>query len=97
MQGRVQRGQYCPHNEVNEPGNTFTYTPTQVSQVDHENVQATALKTVFDLIRVYGLEAFSSHAPPAAGDSRTSSDQASAIGDSQVHLVLSAWDHLTFL
>ena len=72
-------------NEVNEPWNIHTCTHLQVSQVDHENVQATALKTVFDLIHVYGLEAFSSHAQPAAaGEPRTSSDQISTIGEPQV-------------
>jgi hypothetical protein len=30
----------------------------QVSQVDHETVQATALKIVFDLLHVYGFNAF---------------------------------------
>ena len=30
----------------------------KVSQVDHESVQATALKVVFDLLLVYGFEAF---------------------------------------
>ena len=31
----------------------------QVSTVDHETVQATALKVVFDLLHLFGLEAFS--------------------------------------
>lgn len=31
---------------------------SQVSQVDHETVQATALKIVLDLLHVYGFEAF---------------------------------------
>ena len=30
----------------------------QVSQVDHESVQATAMKVVFDLLHVFGFEAF---------------------------------------
>ena len=34
------------------------FTPSQVSQVDHECVQATALKIVFDLLHIYGFEAF---------------------------------------
>ena len=33
---------------------------TQVSQIDHEGVQATALKVVCDLLLLYGLQAFKS-------------------------------------
>ena len=33
---------------------------TQVSQIDHEGVQATALKVVCDLLLLYGFEAFKS-------------------------------------
>lgn len=33
----------------------------QVSQVDHESVQATALKIVFDLVHLFGFEAYATH------------------------------------
>lgn len=35
-----------------------SHTHTQVSRVDFEMVQATALTVVFDLLHVYGFEAF---------------------------------------
>ena len=31
---------------------------SQAIQVDHENVKATSLKVVFDMLHLYGLEAF---------------------------------------
>ena len=47
----------------------------QVSQVDHESVQATALKVVFDLLHIYGFEAFNIGKPgePALAAKITSS------------------------
>ncbi|XP_064383727.1 condensin complex subunit 3-like isoform X2 [Halichondria panicea] len=44
----------------------------QVSQVDHESVQATALKIVFDLLHVYGFEAFNI---VASGESNEKADE----------------------
>ena len=38
----------------------------QVSQVDHEAVQATAVKVVFDLLHVFGFESFNLSTPSAA-------------------------------
>lgn len=37
----------------------------QVIQVDHENVQATSLKVVFDMLHLYGLEAFNLELKPS--------------------------------
>lgn len=51
---------------------------TQVSQIDHEGVQATALKVVCDLLLLYGFEAFKS--------SRDDSDK-SHDGSAKVSLV----------
>lgn len=47
-----------------------------MSQVDHESVQATALKVVFDLLHVYGFEAFNIGAPgePSSAAKTTSND-----------------------
>ena len=46
-----------------------------MSQVDHESVQATALKVVFDLLHIYGFEAFNIGKPgePASAAKTTSS------------------------
>ena len=38
----------------------------QVSQVDHEAVQATAVKVVFDLLHVFGFESFNLSTPSSA-------------------------------
>ena len=35
-----------------------THSCTQVSQVDHESLQATVLRVVFDLLHLYGFESF---------------------------------------
>lgn len=43
------------------------FETTQVIHVDHETVQATALKVVFDLLHVYGFETFNA-VPPTNGD-----------------------------
>ena len=40
---------------------------TQVSQIDHEGVQATALKVVCDLLLLYGFEAFKSSTEDDSG------------------------------
>ena len=44
--------------------------------MDHESVQATALKVVFDLLHVYGFEAFNIGAPgePSSAAKKTSED-----------------------
>ena len=44
--------------------------PGQVSQVDHESVQATALKIVLDLLQVYGFEAFNIVSPEEVSERR---------------------------
>ena len=48
-----------------------------MSQVDHESVQATALKVVFDLLHIYGFEAFNIGKPgePASAAKTTSSPE----------------------
>ena len=48
-----------------------------MSQVDHETVQATALKVVFDLLHVYGFEAFNIGAPgePASAVKTSTGDE----------------------
>ena len=46
----------CMYSLIHVSTDACTYT--QVSQVDHESVQATALKVVFDLLHVFGFEAF---------------------------------------
>ncbi|CAI8036851.1 Condensin complex subunit 3 [Geodia barretti] len=43
----------------------------QVSQVDHESVQATAVKVVFDLLLLYGFEAFSLTCPGSSSKTKT--------------------------
>jgi hypothetical protein len=55
----------------------YNQTNVQVSQVDHESVQATALKVVFDLLHIYGFEAFNIGKPgePASAAKITSSPE----------------------
>jgi hypothetical protein len=49
----------------------------QVSQVDHESVQATAVKVVFDLLHVFGFEAFSL-TNPAGSSTKTPEEDSQA-------------------
>jgi condensin complex subunit 3 len=43
----------------------------QASQVDHENVRATALKVIFDLISLYGFDLFNVEVEPEAQATET--------------------------
>ncbi|CAI8041284.1 Condensin complex subunit 3 [Geodia barretti] len=47
----------------------------QVSQVDHESVQATAVKVVFDLLLLFGFEAFSLTCPGSSSKTKTPDTQ----------------------
>ena len=64
-----------------------------MSQVDHESVQATALKVVFDLLHVFGFEAF--NVGPVdegeTGKGRGKSEGTEEVGD----LCMGVWSHCT--
>ena len=57
-----------------------------MTQIDHENVQATAAKAIFDLFHLYGLEAFRPQAPPTQTQEETSGDTAEEPGNSTATL-----------
>ena len=60
-----------------------------MSQVDHESVQATALKVVFDLLHVYGFEAFNIGAPgePTSAAKKTGNDNEQSDVDVRVEVL----------
>jgi condensin complex subunit 3 len=58
----------------------------QASQVDHENVRATALKVIFDLISLYGFDLFNVEVEPEAQATETETQTTSESQDeSQSH------------